>query len=165
MAAVFAMARVKDAIWPEALGIFTYAGAQLVAAAIDAARQKKNIDAGKPAGTPWIQYGVTALALGGGAYAVGTDRMPGFAKGAMYAAIGGVAVNVATYVYDKATKVEAMSFTDVLAMVPRKKAIGTKAAIIDRGNGNGSASPDLLAQLGLTSGGLVLAGQDQRGSW
>jgi hypothetical protein len=164
MAAVFAMARVKDAIWPEVLGIFTYAGAQLVAASLDAARQKKNTDAGLPAGTPWIQYGVTALALGGGAYAVGTDRMPGFAKGAMYAAIGGVAVNVATYVYNRATKQPTTSFADVLALVPRKKAIAPKVTNIPGNRGlNQGANPDLLATLGLNQGALVTA--DERNTW
>jgi hypothetical protein len=110
----FEATRITEAVWPEALGVGTYAGAEIVAAAIDKASEAKP-------GYPSAQTIATVLALGGGIVGVAYNWAPGFSKGLLYGAGVGLVLNGARILYDTVTKQPArMRPADFAALIPRK---------------------------------------------
>lgn len=114
---MFVGSRIQNALWPEIMGVLTYAGSALVAAAMDAARVPED---GTP-GTPWIQNGVTAVSLIGGTVALGYGKAPDFAKGLIFGSGAGLALTLMRSVYDRVGgQPTAVKMSDVGALVPRR---------------------------------------------
>lgn len=111
---MFEATRIRDAVWPEILGVGSYAVAELVAASIDSAMK----------GTysyPVAQTGVTGLCLGGGILGVGYNWAPGFSEGLVYGSSIGMVLSLVRSLYEAATKQPArMRPEDFPALMPRK---------------------------------------------
>lgn len=115
----FSMTRVREVIWPEALGVATYIGAEVLAAAWDVTR--KNGAQAYPA----AQTAVTAAALGGGLLALGYGRAKDFATGLVFASGIGLMATTARSLYDRASnQPQVVRMEDMAALVPRKKLAG-----------------------------------------
>lgn len=111
----FVGTRVKEALWPELLGIAAYAGGELVLANVDAAMatQFKNYPVAQTLGT--------AAAIAGSVIAIGKDKAPEFSKGVLYGSIVGMVVNLVRSLWDYAKKeVPGTSITQIAALIPRK---------------------------------------------
>lgn len=111
---MFQGARIAEAVWPEVLGVGTYAVGELVAASIDAAMVETY-------SYPIAQTTVTGLSLGGGLLGVGYNWAPGFSTGLIYGSGIGIFVNVVRSLYEAATRKPArMRPEDFAALVPRR---------------------------------------------
>lgn len=117
---MFQGARIAEAVWPEILGVGTYAVGELVAASIDSAMK----------GTytyPVAQTGVTGICLVGGVAGVGYNWAPGFSTGLIYGSGIGIFVNLVRSLYEAATKQPArMRPEDFPALIPRRVGALTK---------------------------------------
>jgi hypothetical protein len=115
--AAFVGTRVKDALWPELLGIAAYAGGELVLANVDAAISTQ------VNGYPLAQTLGTAAAIGGSIVAIGKNMAPDFCKGVLYASIVGMVVNLVRSLWEM-TKNESTqtAITDIAALIPRRVA-------------------------------------------
>lgn len=112
----FVGTRVTQAIWPELTGVVTYAGAALVGAAIDAQRAEP----GAPIPFPLAQTLVSAGALGGGIYGIGSGKAVDFSTGLLFGAGVGLTINLIHSVYDRVSgQARVMRMSDVAALVPR----------------------------------------------
>ena len=153
----FAMSRVQDAIWPEIMGVVTYAGGVLVGAAIDAAAADRAIAAGKPPPYPWGQTLVSWGTLGGGAYGIGVGASPDFSRGLFFASGVGITVNLVRDIYQRvsaAPLAQTDRISDVFALVPRKMAtvaarssgqtITRRTLITTKGGGGGDGAEYVL---------------------
>lgn len=110
----FRAERIREAIWPELLGVGTYAGAEIVAAAIDGARETKE-------GYPSAQTITTGVALIGGAVGLAYNWAPEFSKGLLYGSGVGMVLTGARLLYDWATRQPArIRGEDFPALIPRR---------------------------------------------
>ena len=101
---MFQVNRITQAVWPEMLGVGTFLGAQLMAAAADVARAKKAEQEGKEIPYPWAQSLVTWGGMGTGLVAIGYNRATQFATGLVYGSGVMVAGNAMRQLYEAATK-------------------------------------------------------------
>lgn len=110
--------RVTEAVWPEALGVLAYGGAELGAAAIDVGLT--------PEGQPVkaiAQNTVTGLAVIGSAVALGYGKATDFSKGLLFGSSVGVVLTLLRIAYERATAVPAGEQTRIGAlgaMIPRQ---------------------------------------------
>ena len=112
---MFRAERIGQALQPEVLGIGTGIGLQLLATGIDTAI---------PMEQPIMQYMATVVAVGGGAWMVGTGAAPGFANGLLLGGITMVGVNLARSIYEQVTKASVRQrAVDFAALVPRQLAV------------------------------------------
>ena len=149
----FEATRVRDALWPEALGVGTYVVAELVGASVDSRMKWMN-------GYPVVQTGITAIALVGGIAMVGFNKAPGFSKGLVYGAGIGLVVNLVSGLYQAATKQSTkLRLSDVAALVPRR--VGALPA---GGAGGAQLPPGGGIQI-VPVPGAVLAPQSSRGTF
>jgi hypothetical protein len=115
---MFRAERIGEAIWPEILGVGTYAISELVAASIDTSMNYSY---------PIAQTTVTGVAIVGGGVALGQGLAPEFTKGVFYGAGVGMVINLVRGLYEAARKETGrMRPEDFAALVPRK--VGTIAA-------------------------------------
>lgn len=91
----FETARLKEELLLPAAGALTFLTAELLAASIDS----KKADA-----RPYAQEGVTAVALVGSLYAIGSRKVTKFAVGALLGSMVGIAANALKWGYDTVTK-------------------------------------------------------------
>ena len=96
--AAFQVARVKEAVWPEALGVGSYVAGELVMAQVDTAMNVRF------KGYPITQTALTAVSLVGSIWAIGKGKAVGFFKGVLYGAAVGLIVNLTRSLYEWATK-------------------------------------------------------------
>jgi len=114
---------VKEALWPELLGIATYAGGELILANVDGAI------ATQVNGYPLAQTLGTAVAIGGSVWAIGKGTAPEFSKGVLYGSIVGLVVNLVRSLYDMAKKsATPAALTHIAALIPTPVIPGLTAA-------------------------------------
>lgn len=135
----FETARLKEELLLPAAGALTFLTAEVLAASIDA----KRADA-----KPYAQEGVTAVALVGSLYAIGSKKVSKFAVGALLGAGVGIAANALKWGYDTVTKQAAhinpadMAATIAPRMVgqmPAGKGGGLKLVLADLNKGGAPA--------------------------
>lgn len=134
---MFEATRLRDAVWPEILGVGTYAVGELVAASIDSAMKDTYT-------YPVAQTAITGICLVGGVVAIGYDAAPGFSTGLIYGSGIGMVVNLVRGLYEAATKQPVrVRPEDFPALMPRKVGALSK--------GNGGMKLDTRNKLTITT--------------
>lgn len=110
--AAFNADRVKDALWPEAIGMFAYAGAELALANIDA------MIANKVNNYPVAQTAGTAAAVIGSIVGIGRNVATDFCKGVLYASIVGMMVNLVRSLWEMSKGQTTTSVARFAALIP-----------------------------------------------
>jgi hypothetical protein len=107
---------VKEALWPEVLGIGAYALGELALANLDAKI------ATSVKGYPVAQTTGTLAAIAGSVIAIGKNKAPEFSKGVLYGSLVGLVVNLARSLWDMARTGAPASTTvaQVAALIPMK---------------------------------------------
>ena len=142
--------RVLKSVWPEGVGVVSYLGGVLVAAAIDAGRAK----AGEPAPTPWAQNIFTGGCLVGGVLGIGYNKAPEFSTGLVYGSGVNIMATSVRAIYERvAGQAVGIKASDVMALEPRK------AILIKGAGGNGATDKGLgLGKITLKNMGTLGAG-------
>jgi hypothetical protein len=113
--AAFVGSRVKEALWPEFLGMMAYAGGELALANLDAAI------ATKVNGYPVAQTAGTAAAIIGSVVAIGQNKATDFSKGVLYGSIVGIVVNLVRSLWEMAKNTTTQTaISDIAALIPRR---------------------------------------------
>jgi hypothetical protein len=120
----FVGSRVKEALWPELLGIGAYALGELALANVDAKI------ATSVKGYPVAQTVGTVAAIAGSVIAIGKDKAPEFSRGVLYGGIVGIVVNLARSLWDmaKTGTPASASIAQVAALIPSKVVPGLTGA-------------------------------------
>lgn len=110
--------RVREAVWPEGLGVITYGGAALAAAAIDVSLTKE----GEPV-KAIAQNSITGACVMGSAVAIGYGKAVDFSKGLLYGSAVGIVLNLLRIAYGYASAAplaERTKLSHVGALIPQK---------------------------------------------
>lgn len=123
----FVGARVTKKMWPEALGVGTFAMCLLGAAAADTALKERT------GGKLICQNTCTVGTLIGSIVAIGKGWNPEFMTGMFYGSGVGVVINALRYLYEMAAGAEVRALgRDVLTLIPRRVGV-TRAEIEGKG--------------------------------
>jgi hypothetical protein len=112
----FVGSRVKEALWPELLGIGAYALGELALANVDAKI------ATSVKGYPVAQTAGTVAAIAGSVIAIGKDKAPEFSRGVLYGSIVGIVVNLVRSLWEmtKTGVPASASIAQVAALIPMR---------------------------------------------
>lgn len=112
------MTRVKDALWPEVVGVGALMAVSVVAATQDAVAADAAADAGETIPRPKWQILATGAGLLGGTYMVAKNKMPDMGKGLLYGGVGIIAGNLGRKLYEQIKETPEGTPQSMLALIP-----------------------------------------------